>query len=120
MTWEDIIKIGYIPSDARKRSAPTINWMDAFSKYGFDDGYENTGQTEEIAEYLRKHDYEVKVLTGGHNTYIRSVISTKEDGDEIHFSVGGRSPERQDFSHELLKLLDGKYGKSMKSEGIKS
>ena len=33
MNWEDIIKIGYIPSDARKRSAPTINWLDAFDKF---------------------------------------------------------------------------------------
>ena len=106
MNWEDILK--------------RMNWMDAFDKYGFDDGYENTGQTEEIARYLRKHDYEVNVLTGGHNTYIRSVISTKGVRDDIQFSIGGRSPKRSDFSPELLKLLDKRYGESTKSEGLRS
>tara|TARA_R100000700_G_C3135449_1_gene119103 strand:+ start:461 stop:829 length:369 start_codon:yes stop_codon:yes gene_type:complete len=122
MNWEDIIKVGYIPSDARKRSAPTINWLDAFDKFGFDDGAENTGQTEEIAEFLRKNGYLAHLVeAGGHNTYISAVI---EKGEGIAYPKDGikfrRSPDREYFKSELLKLLDGKYGKSMKSEHIKS
>ena len=65
MNWEDIIKVGYIPSDARKRSAPTINWMDAFHKFGFDDGHEYSGQTEEIAMFLQKNGYSAQLVEAG-------------------------------------------------------
>ena len=124
MSWEDIIKVGYIPSDARKRSAPTINWMDAFDKFGFDDGYENDGQTEEIAEFLEKNGYSAQLVeAGGHNTYITAVNEIGEMRSA--YNRGGNrnirgSPERKHFIPKLLKLLDEKYGKSMKSEGIKS
>lgn len=120
MSWEDIIKIGYIPSDAKERGTATINWMEAFDKFGFDDGHENNGQTEAIAQYLRKNNYEVNVLTGGHNTYIRSVLLKKPKSSlELHYGFNNRSAERNDFNPKLLELLDRRYGKSMKSEGIK-
>ena len=121
MNWEDIIKIGYIPSDARERSTPTMNWMDAFDKFGFDDGAEYKGQTVEISEFLRKNGYLAHLVeAGGHNTYISAVI---EKGEGIAYPKDGikfpRSPDREYFKPELLKLLDDKYGKSMKSEHIK-
>ena len=133
MNWEDILKVGFIPADAGERqmlNTGGVNWMDAFDKYGFDDGHENNGQTEAIAQYLRRYDLEVNVLTGGHNTYIRSVLQKEPQKGvdnykqgitltgEIHFGVGGRSPERKDFSPKLLELLDKIYGKSTKSSGI--
>ena len=123
MNWEDILKIGYIPSDAKERSAPTINWMDAFDKFGFDDGHEYKGQTEEVADFLYENGYLAQLThAGGHNTYITAV---KEEGEiRSAYNRGGNrsiwgSPERKHFIPKLLKLLDGKYGKSMKSEGIK-
>lgn len=126
MNWEDIIKIGYIPSDARKRSASTINWMDAFDKFGFDDGHEYNGQTEEIAEFLQKNGYSAQLVeAGGHNTYIKSVVKLPEKFQNrlYEYPTDSRrhrdAPSRDSFDKELLKLLDDKYGKSMKSEGIK-
>ena len=121
MNWEDIIKVGYIPSDARKRSTPTMNWMDAFHKFGFDDGEEYKGQTEEVVDFLYENGYLAQfVESGGHNTYISAVI---EKGEGIAYPKDGKmfpsTPSRRDFIPKLLKLLDDKYGKSMKSEGIK-
>jgi len=126
MTWEDIIKVGYIPSDAKERSAPTINWMDAFHKYGFDDGEENNGQTEEIADFLSKNGYKTQLIeAGGHNTYIKWVVKEPEKYQHrlYEYPTDSRryrdAPSRDSFTKELLKLLDGKYGKSMKSKGVK-
>tara|TARA_R100001443_G_scaffold72179_1_gene80266 strand:- start:37 stop:420 length:384 start_codon:yes stop_codon:yes gene_type:complete len=126
MNWEDIIKVGFIPSDARKRSTPTMNWMDAFDKFGFDDGEENKGQTEEIADFLSKNGYKTQLIeAGGHNTYIKWVVKEPEKFQNrlYEYPTDSRrhrgSPSRDSFDKELLKLLDDKYGKSMKSEGIK-
>ena len=121
MNWEDIIKVGYIPSDARERGAPTINWMDAFHKFGFDDGEEYKGQTESIANFLEKRGYTPHIVeAGGHNTYISAVMEGEKG---IAYPKGGKMfpsmPTRRDFDSELLKVLDDKYGKSEKPEGIK-
>tara|TARA_R100000231_G_scaffold89779_1_gene67817 strand:- start:679 stop:1044 length:366 start_codon:yes stop_codon:yes gene_type:complete len=121
MSWEDIIKIGYIPSDARKRSAPTINWLDAFDKFGFDDGAENKGQTEDIVDFLEDNKYKSHLTyAGGHNTYISRIEDF--DGEKVYPIEGesSRYGKRRFFPPKLLKLLDGKYGKSTKSEHIKS
>jgi len=121
MSWEDIIKIGYIPSDARKRSAPAINWLDAFDKFGFDDGAENTGQTEEIADFLADNKYYAQLnVSGGHNTYIFQIYDSEGERAYPIDKAGSRYGTRDMFPPKLLKLLDGKYGKSMKSEHIKS
>ena len=121
MNWEDIIKVGYIPSDARKRSAPTINWLDAFDKFGFDDGEENKGQTEEIADFLADNKYYAQLnASGGHNTYIFQIYDSEGERAYPNEKAGSRYGKRNMFPPKLLKLLDGKYGKSTKSEHIKS
>ena len=117
--WKDIIKIGYIPSDARKRSAPTINWLDAFDKFGFNDGADNIGQTEDIADFLEDNKYYAQLTyAGSHNTYISRIEDF--DGEKAYPIEGetSRYGTRDMLSPKLLKLLDDKYGKSMKSKHI--
>ena len=94
MDWENILK-------------KDINWLDAFHKFGFNDGENYTGQTEAIAGFLGTKGYLSYVTKSGEKVY-------PLDSEE------SRSGTREDFAPELLKLLDDRYGKSTKSEGITS
>lgn len=114
MDWENILK-------------KEINWLDAFHKFGFDDGHEYNGQTEEIADFLGTKGYLSYVTkSGGHNTFIRAIhkrtLSEGYDKEKVYplDSKESRSGAREDFAPELLKLLDDRYGKSTESEGITS
>ena len=114
MNWENILK-------------KDINWLDAFHKFGFNDGENYTGQTEAIAGFLGTKGYLSYVTkSGGHNTFIRAIykrtIAEGYDKEKVYplDSEESRSGAREDFAPELLKLLDDRYGKSTKSEGITS
>ena len=107
MTWENILK--------RK-----INWLDAFDKFGFDDGAEYEGQTEKIADFLEENMYSPTLVSAGaHNTYISRILD--DDGKKVYPRKGehSRYGERYLFSKKLLKLLDDEYGRSKESEHIK-
>lgn len=56
-------------------------WTEAFEKYGFDDG-EFADNTLEVVEVLKDMGYEVHLIIGGHNTYIRNLIKVV-DGEDI-------------------------------------
>ena len=108
MDWENILK-------------KEINWLDAFDKFGFDDGYENEGYTDEVVDFLEKEGYRVHMtFASGHNEYIPQIDDS--EGNRVYPKDEKRTryATRDKFPTELLKLLDAKFGKSMKSEGIKS
>jgi len=108
MDWENILK-------------KEINWLDAFDKFGFDDGYENEGYTDEIADFLEDNKYYAQSINaGGHNTYIFQIYDSEGERAYPIDKAGSRYGTRDMFPPKLLKLLDGRYGKSTKSEHIKS
>lgn len=96
MTWQDILK-------------QKINWLDAFDKYGFNDGQDNRGQTEEIADFLESKGYTPMVVSGAHNTYIGEIA---KDGDTV--LERNQSHDRDDLPSQLAKLLDNRFGKAVK------
>ena len=96
MTWQNILK-------------QKINWLDAFDKYGFNDGQDNRGHTDSIVDFLYDEGYTPMVVGGGHNVYISQI---KKDDDIV--LERNQSHDRSDFPAELAKLLDDKFGKAVK------
>jgi hypothetical protein len=100
MTWQDILK-------------QKINWLDAFDKYGFNDGQDYTGQTEEVANFLEREGYTPMIFSGAHNTYIGKLLKLGGmDGDIVLDK--SNSHDRDAFPPQLAKLLDDKFGKAVK------
>ena len=105
MSWKDILKNEMAENTEEDDS---YHWQDAFSKFGFGDGWD-AEYSYEVKKFLEGKGYEVGMgETGGHNDYIEII---HKDGKEVFKNdrksnnVGGMFSGNA----EITDLLDAKF-----------
>ena len=97
----------------RRRVVAMYDWREAFHKFGFGDG-DGDVRTEDVAQVLREHGYEVVHARWGlHNDVICSISMIHSDGtlEELvgEEQVGYDHPESY-LPAEIVRLLDRECG----------
>ncbi len=91
------------------RSTTEWSWVEAFEKFGFEDG-DGLVMTEHVAAALRTHGYTVEIEPWGcHNVTIRS-IKTKRQKELIPEGINyGYDDPREYLPMHIVKLLDNAF-----------